>query len=338
MSVLPSKMYSEILRGDFSAFVHRSFIELNGPGKYISNWHLEVLAAKLEDVRHGRCRRLIINIPPRHLKSHVATVAFPAWLMGHDPTKKILCISYVQDVSDKFARDSRTVMMSGFYQALFDTRLSPDKQAVGEFETTKSGYRLSTSINGMVTARGADIIIIDDPMKADDATSDVRRTSVNEWYASTLRSRLNYQEEGSIIIVMQRLHADDLVAHVQEWCVWDVVSFPAIAERDENYDIPTPYGRRQFCRKAGELLQPALMTSSTLENLRQTMTEYNFAAQYQQDPQPPSGLIVRREWLKFYMPVEKPDSFDQIIQSWDTANKATELANYSVCTTWGIDN
>jgi hypothetical protein len=203
----PSKMYPEILRRDFSAFVHRSFLELNGRTPFLSNWHLEVLVAKLEDVRQGRCRRLVINIPPRHLKSHTATIAFPAWLLGHDPFKRILTVCYAQDFSDKLARDSRTLMISPFYRALFDTRLSPDRQAVGEFETTEGGYRFSSSVGGVVTGRGADIIIIDDPMKAGDAISDARRNSLNEWYDNTLRSRLNSQEEGAIILVMQRLTA-----------------------------------------------------------------------------------------------------------------------------------
>jgi predicted phage terminase large subunit-like protein len=137
---------------------------------------------------------------------------------------------------------------------------------------------------------------------------------------------------------MPRLHADDLVAHVQEHESWDVLSFPAIAEQDETYSFPTPYGRKRIHRKTGEILQPALLSPATLESQRRAMTDYNFTAQYQQNPQPPSGIIVKREWLKFYGPKEKPEPFDQIIQSWDTANKNTELANYSVCTTWGITN
>jgi len=227
-------------------------------------------------------------------------------------------------------------MTSPFYQALFDTRLSRGREAVSDYETTDGGCRLSTSVGGVLTGRGADIIIIDDPLKAGDALSESRRRSVNEWYDNTLRSRLNSQERGAIIIVMQRLHADDLVAHVQEHESWDVLSFPAIAVQDEMHQVLTPYGRRRIHRKTGEILQPMLLSPSTLEAQRRAMTEYNFAAQYQQDPQPPSGIIVKREWLKFYGPDEKPERFDHVIQSWDTANKDTELANYSVCTTWGI--
>jgi len=336
MGVHPSSFYSEILRRDFSAFVHRSFLELNGGSLFLPNWHVDVLAAKLEDVRHGRCKRLIINIPPRSLKSIVAAIAFPAWLLGHDPFKRVLTVSYAQDLSEKFARDSRVLMTSSFYQGLFDTRLSPDRQSVSDFETTKGGFRFSTSVAGVLTGRGADIIIIDDPLKADDALSETRRRSVNEWYDNSLRSRLNSQEEGAIIIVMQRLHMDDLVAHVQKHEKWDVVSIPALAEKDEIYEISTPYGPREIVRRAGEALNPALQSEKILVGLRASMTDYNFSAQYQQDPQPAAGLIVRREYLKFYKPNEKPERFEKIVQSWDTANKATELSNYSVCTTWGL--
>jgi predicted phage terminase large subunit-like protein len=329
-------MYAHVLRHDLYAFIHRSFLELNAQTRFLSNWHLEVLAAKLEDVRQGRCKRLIVNVPPRHLKSHAISIAFPAWLLGHDPSKQILSVTYAQDLSDDLARKSRNLMQSPFYEGLFDTRISRGREAVSDFETTGGGCRLSTSIGGVLTGRGADIIIIDDPMKAADALSEARRQSVNEWYDNTLRSRLNSQEHGAIIIVMQRLHADDLVAHVQEHESWELLSFPAIAEQDETYEFLTPYGRNRVQRKKDEILQSTLLSATTLDAIRRGMTEYNFTAQYQQDPQPASGNIVKREWLKFYSPDEKPERFDQIIQSWDTANKDTELSNFSVCTTWGL--
>jgi predicted phage terminase large subunit-like protein len=267
-------------------------------------------------------------VPPRHLKSHAISIAFPAWVLGHEPSKKILSVTYGQDLSDNLARESRKLMMSDFYQGLFDTRLSKGREAVADYETTAGGYRLSTSVRGALTGRGADIIIVDDQLKADDALSESLRRSVNEWCDNTLRSRLNSLETGGLIIVMQRLHADDLVAHVQEHESWDILSFPAIAEQNETYTIST--------RKERDILHPALLSPSSLEAQRRAMTDYNFTAQYQQNPQPPSGIIVKQEWLKFYGPNEKPERFDQIVQSWDTANKDTELANFSVCTTWGI--
>src|SRR5271165_606493 len=133
MGPSPGKIYADILRNDFCAFLHRSFLELNPQAKFEPNWHIEVLAAKLEEVRRGTCKRLIINIPPRHLKSHAASIAFPAWLLGHDPAKQILVISYAQDnLSDKLARDCRAVITSPFYQSVFDTRLSAERNAVSE--------------------------------------------------------------------------------------------------------------------------------------------------------------------------------------------------------------
>jgi predicted phage terminase large subunit-like protein len=135
---------------------------------------------------------------------------------------------------------------------------------------------------------------------------------------------------------MQRLHLDDLVAHVQEQESWDVLSLAAVAEEEETYEFMTPSGPRRVHRSKGELLAPALMSREALESQRRGMTDYNFAAQYQQNPQPLAGNVVKRDWLQFYTSAQKPDRFDQILQSWDTASKDTELANYSVCTTWGI--
>ena len=119
MAPSPANMYADVLRHDLCSFIHRSFLELNPQTPFLSNWHIELLAAKLEEVRRGTCKRLIINIPPRHLKSHTASIAFPAWLLGHQPAKQILCVSYARDLSEKLARDSRNLMTSPFYEALF---------------------------------------------------------------------------------------------------------------------------------------------------------------------------------------------------------------------------
>ena len=324
------------MRHDLCAFIHRSFLELSPQTDYHHGWYIELIASKLEDVRRGKCRRLIVNMPPRHLKSFIVSIVFPAWVLGQDPAKKILSVTYAQDLSNDLARNSRRLMTSPFYEALFETRISPEREAVADFETTAGGNRFATSHGGVLTGRGADIIIIDDPLKADDALSDLRRPAVNTRYDDTLRTRLNNQETGAIIIVMQRLHTDDLVGHVQQTEAWDTLILPAIAEEDTSYSFRTPYGRRRVERREGEILHPALLSLETLEAMRRGMTDYNFAAQYQQDPQPMAGNIVKRDWLEFYDVGAKPEKFDQVLQSWDTANKDTELADFSVCTTWGI--
>ena len=150
--------YDAILRSDHAYFAERCFCELNPQTELWTNWHIEVIAAKLAAVREGKIRRLIINLPPRHLKSLMASVAFPAWCLGHDQSAQILCVSYAQDLADKLARDCRSIMMSPWYRRIFPTRLAPHRQAVQEFITNREGYRLATSTGGVLTGRGAENI------------------------------------------------------------------------------------------------------------------------------------------------------------------------------------
>ena len=189
--------YEFILRKDLTSFVERSFYELNPEAAFLGNPHIEVMAAKLQSCLEGKSRRLIINLPPRSLKSHCASVAFPAFLLGHVPEAQIICASYGQDLADKLARDCRTLMMSAFYQRLFPAaRLSRDKSAANDFATIAQGFRMATSVGGVLTGRGADFIIIDDPLKPEEALSETQRKSVNQWFDNTLLSRLNHKEQG----------------------------------------------------------------------------------------------------------------------------------------------
>jgi predicted phage terminase large subunit-like protein len=188
----------------------------------------------------------------------------------------------------------------------------------------------------VLTGRGADIILIDDPLKPEEALSDTQRQAANEWFSHTLYSRLNNKRTGAIVIIMQRLHEDDLVGHVLTQEPWEVISFPAIAEEDEVHKIETILRPRTFIRRRGEALHPEREPLDTLDRIRQTIGEYNFAGQYQQSPAPLGGGLVKAEWFKYYGEKDRPESFDRIVQSWDTANKATELSDFSVCTTWGV--
>ena len=171
---LTANEYHAILRQDFSAFIERSFYELNPPTEFLPNWHIEVIAAELEACRLGEQKRLIINVPPRSLKSHCASVAFVAWLLGHNPSAQVICASYAQDLANKHSIDCRSLLAAKWCQNLFLTRLSTQRQAVEEFTTTQKGFRLATSIGGILTGRGADYIIIDDPLKPDEALSETR--------------------------------------------------------------------------------------------------------------------------------------------------------------------
>src|SRR5438034_2966202 len=199
MNDLSPRELAVILRSDLGYFAERCFYDLKPQAAFLTNWHIEVIAAKLAAVRAGKIRRLIINLPPRHLKSLMASIAFPAWCLGHDPSAQILCVSYAQDLADKLARDCRNIMMSGWYRRIFSTRLAPQRQAVQEFITIGQGYRLATSTGGVLTGRGADFMLIDDPLKPEEALSRARREATNEWYANTLYSRLNDKCSGAIV-------------------------------------------------------------------------------------------------------------------------------------------
>src|SRR5437879_5830936 len=249
MKDLSAPEYDAILRSDFGFFAQRCFCQLNPQITLATTWHLEVIAAKLTAVREAKIRRLIINVAPRNLKSLLASIAFPASCLGLDPSAQILCGSYAQDLADKLARDCRSIVTSPWYRQIFPTRLAPHRQAVQEFITTGQGYRLATSTGGVLTGRGADLILIDDPLKPEEALSEARRRATNDWYANTLYSRLNDKRRGGIVIIMQRLHEDDLVGDVLGQEPWEVVSFPAIAEADEVHEIATIWGPRRFTRR-----------------------------------------------------------------------------------------
>jgi predicted phage terminase large subunit-like protein len=205
---------------------------------------------------------------------------------------------------------------------------------VHEFTTTKQGWRYATSVGGVLTGRGADVIIIDDALKPDEAVSDALRTRVNDWYDGTLCTRLNDKINGVIIVVMQRLHEDDLVGHVLPQEPWEVVSLPAIAEVDEVHSIETMLGVYTHARRAGEVLHPEREPRQLLDRIRSSMGEYNFAGQYQQTPAPLGGGMIKKEWFQTYE--HPPEKFDSIVQSWDTANVPGQLNSFSVCTTWGV--
>jgi predicted phage terminase large subunit-like protein len=193
---------------------------------------------------------------------------------------------------------------------------------------------MATSVGGVLTGRGGEFLIIDDPLKPDDALSETRRKAVNDWFDNTLLSRLNNKETGTIIIVMQRLHQDDLVGHVLERGNWEVLNFAAIAEEDECHEIETIFGAQSFTRKTGEALHPRRESLESLRRTREDIGEYLFQSQYQQSPTPRGGAMIKTEWLTYYDRL--PDSFIYTLQSWDTANKSGELNDYSVCTTWGV--
>ena len=300
----------------------------------LSNWHLDLIANKLEDVMEGRCRRLIINIPPRYGKSLIGSVCFPAFILGRRPTAEVVCISYSAVLAEKMARDTRRLMNSGYYLGLFGQRLTSSRSRLGELKTPEGGGRLATSVEGTITGRGGNFIIIDDPLRPGDAMSDVKRQGVNNWFDSTIVSRPNNKETDGIVVIMQRLHEDDLVGHLITQGHWEVLSLPVIAEEDEEHQVRTPFGVQITRRKAGEALHPARESLARIAETRAGMSAYDFAAQFQQRPAPAGGGDIRPEWFRIY-PAMSPPKFTRKIQSWDTAAKDSNRHDFSVCITLG---
>jgi len=330
---LDHNVLGAVLRQDFASFLRKCFGTLSPGQTFVPNWSLAAVVHQLERVRSGEIRRLVINLPPRSLKSITASVAFPAFVLGHDPTRRIICASYSADLSKKLSNDFRAVLESAWYRAAFPgTHVGSYKDSEGEIELTRRGSRPATSIGGTLTGRGGDIIVIDDPLKAIDALSEPKRSAANQWFVNTLLSRLDDKRSGAIVIVMQRVHMDDLTGFVLDQSEeWTVLSIPAIAEAHET--ITLPHGRMHH-RRPGEVLSPEREPIEVLDRLRSQLGSDLFSAQYQQAPVPPGGAMVKRQWIQRYTELPTDDEALVILQSWDTAMKGGPDNDWSVCTTW----
>ncbi len=326
----PHAFMDELCRRDLVTFFLRAFPEIRGGGRITPNWHLDAIACQLEQVRSGHRRNLLINLPPRHLKTMMVSVAWVAWMLGHNPKLNFVCVSYANELSLKQARDCRAIMQTPWYRRLFpNTRIRHDRSAAHDFETSAGGGRLSTSVTGTLTGRGGDYIIIDDPIKPDEAASELVREAVNDWYFSTCDSRLDNPTGGGIIVVMQRLHQYDLAGMLIERS-WPLLSLPAIAPEASTIQLTRG---RFYHRAEGEPLQPARMPLEELRRKERDLGSRLFAAQWQQDPVPAKGNIIKALWLLQYLIAPARTGSDYIVQSWDTASKADERNDYSVCVT-----
>lgn len=328
----PALVLNALLRKDLSSFTQRVVGTVDPGARYLHNWHVDAIAWQLERVASGEVKRLIITIPPRCLKSISASVAFPAWLLGHHPRKNVLAVSYAEGLSEKLALDCMKVIEAGWYRDIFPmTRIARNRSARSDFATTLGGGRYSTTVGGTLTGRGGDIIIIDDPNKPEDALSNLKRQRVLEWFGSTLLSRLNDPANSAIILIQQRVHEEDLAGFLLEQGEWEHLDLQAIAEDFSAIDLGW---RGQIKRVPGHLLHPERLSRKLLETYRQQTGSYVFAAQYQQRPAPLGGGLVKWDWFQTYDAMSTRRTGDRIVQSWDTASKADEANDWSVCTTW----
>lgn len=324
---------SALLRSRFLPFFEKVFLSLHPGTTFLSSWHHDAMAYHIEGLIVHDNNRLIINVPPRSGKSIMGVVAAAAWQLGLNPAMKIIIVSYSEDLVKKHMRDLKQTMDSGWYKATFPKcSISKNKNTETEIITTQSGGVFATTVLGALTGLGADFIIIDDPMKPNDMHSETLRNKTNAWYRETLISRLNDKKTGRILIIMQRLHQDDLVANVLTYEEWVHISLPAICEVD--CEIQTGANSCHLWR-GGEALHPEREDLDTLLKLKNTMGSLSYSAQYLQQPLPPEGNMVKEEWFRPYQPSSNLEP-DYYIQAWDTATETGEQHDYSVCLTFGI--
>lgn len=309
----------EIAQVDFLKFAHEMW-----PG-FIDGRHHKIMAKKFEEIAAGTCKRLIINMPPRHTKSEFASYLLPAWYLGKYPDRKIIQTSNTAELAVGFGRKVRNLVGSEQYARIFpDVSLRPDSKAAGRWATNANGDYFAIGVGGTVTGKGADLLIIDDPHSEQEAaiaaTSPEVYDKVYEWYGSGPRQRL--QPGGAIVIIMTRWSKRDLVGKIIKSSVerdgeeWDVVEFPAI--------LPS-----------GNSLWPEFWPIKELLALKNELPVSKWNAQYMQTPTSEEGAMVKREWWKIWEK-EDPPRCDFIIQSWDTAFTKNERSDYSACTTWGV--
>ncbi len=320
-----------IFREDFMTFAYAAFAVLYPTSTLSFEWFHEAVAAVLAIVGTGQRVRHIINAPPRSLKSFLVSSAWPAFKLGHHPSFQILCASYSQDLANTFSADCRRLMESSFYHNLFPTRLA--KSTEDELRTSAGGFRIAKSVNSTLTGLGGDALIIDDPLSANDIWSEPARNNANEWFTRNLMQRLNDKAKGDIIVVMQRLHQDDLTGHLLQKGGWEHLVLPAIALKD----MAVWLGDRDHLWRVGEPLQTR-EGLDLLAELKVQIGAETFNAQHLQEPLPETGNLLDPAWLKWYeqAPIRQPG--DQFVQSWDTAHKSGPTNDYSVCITFLIRN
>jgi predicted phage terminase large subunit-like protein len=292
---------------------------------FIGGRHHAKMADAFERVARGECKRLIINMPPRHTKSEFASYLLPAWFLGKFPHKKVIQCSHTAELAVGFGRKVRNLVDTEPYHNIFpDLQLSADSKAAGRWNTNKMGDYFAIGVNGAVTGKGADLLIIDDPHSEQEAAlAEVNPDIYDktyEWYTSGPRQRL--QPGGAIVVVMTRWSKRDLTAQVLKSAAqrggddWEVIEFPAL--------LPS-----------GNPLWPEFWSLEELSALKEELPNSKWMAQYQQNPTGDQSAIVKREWWNIWEE-DRPPSCDFILQCWDTAFEKTQRADYSAQTTWGV--
>lgn len=320
-----------VLRQDLNSFINKVFNTINPGVKYQPNWHIGLISDYLQAVQRKEIKRLIINIPPRSLKSICVSVAWPAWILGHTPSQRVMVASYSQMLGIKHSLDCRLIMQSSWYRQLFpQTVLSKKHNQKSKFLTSLNGFRFATSVGGAATGEGGDFLIIDDPHNPTHINSEKMRKKTIEWFEQTFLTRLNDKTQGAIVLVMQRLHPEDLAGYLLADNSWKLLKIPITAPSNLTYRI----SGMEYNFMEGQVLHSLRDQPKQLLKLEQEIGMHNYASQYLQEPITNNCSLLKLEDISFYEAI--PEKFDYLVQSWDTAIKTSENSDYSVCSIFAI--
>lgn len=325
----------EKFRGSLKEYIRGAWQMVEPGTPYVDGWHIDAICEHLEALRTRQIRNLIINIPPRHMKSILCAVMWPTWMWTHTPEFKFLSLSYGAHLSIRDALKSRRLLQSMWYQERWGDafRLTGDQNAKVRYENDHMGYRIASSVGGLGTGEGGDAIILDDPHNLDEVHSDVIREGVLDWWDQVMSTRLNDPKTGVRLVIMQRGHENDLAGHVIKNRAWDSLILPAEYEGSKKVTV---IGWSDPRKVKGELLWPERFGTKELEEIKASLAEYGTASQLQQRPAPIAGGIFRKKWFLLWPNDVKLPVFDYVIQSYDTAYTEKTSSDESACTVWGL--
>lgn len=307
-----------LYRTSFAAFTRIAF-SLLYPGKELTeNWHLDAIAFQLERVASGECRRLMINVPPRSLKSLMTSVFLPLWMIGHDPSRTILVVSHSLDLARDLSNQFRQLLADVEIQAIFpalSNGLVKDSEL--DIRLPQGGGRVATSVDSNITGRGGDTIILDDLADASDAGNEEAVEKVNTYVDNVLSTRLNDPVHGAMILVMQRLAINDPSAHLASQEPWTQLIFPAVCPMDQ--EVRLSKHETKIWEK-GELLFSSRFSEKFLKAQQLKMGKAAYSAQYLQKPLPPGGGLIEFERFGFFC--DRPKLIDKVFLSIDPASGA----------------
>jgi phage terminase large subunit-like protein len=303
---------AEEMAGNFKVFVKAAWPVLEPATPFVDGWHITAICEHLSSIASGAIKRLLINMPPRHMKSTIVSVMWPVWMWLHDPSIRWLCSSYALSLAIRDNRKSRLLIQSPWYQSLFGSifQFAGDQNVKSFFENDKRGYRLAVSVGSSATGQGGDALILDDPHNIDEKESDARREAALDWFDHTWSTRLNNPQTGAMVVVSHRIHEKDVSGHILDTNdgEWVHLNLPALFEKDTVCRTPVisrssdayAWKGHDPRTEEGELLWEKRFPRAVIEKAKRRHGPLGFAALYMQHPTPAGGLIYKESDRRFF--------------------------------------